>query len=135
MKSLICGTHHVALKPWCPEKFAETVHFYRDILGLETVREWGPDVGCMLWTGNSILEIVCKGTGEKPSGSIDHFSLATQDVAACVAAVRAAGYPITVETGEVTLPSDPPFSLRRAFCVGPMGEEIEFFTELNPSTT
>lgn len=84
----------------------------------------------MLWTGNSIIEIVCKGNEKKPSGSVDHFALTTDDVQACVDAVRAAGYTITVESGDVTIPSEPAFPLRRAFCVGPVGEEIEFFHEL-----
>lgn len=125
---LISGTHHICVKAWNEEKYAELKHFYQDILGLDMVREWAG--GCMLWTGNSGLEIFKNGDMEHPTGSINHFALTTDNVQACVDAVRKAGYTITVETGEVTIPTEPAFPLRRAFCVGPVGEEIEFFTEL-----
>lgn len=130
MEKLITGIHHVCLKPWSNEKFQETIHFYRDILGMEVVRQWGDGAGCMLWAGNALMEIFNNGEGEKPTGSVNHFALATHDVAACVEAVRSAGYPITAEMKEVTIPAEKPFPLRCAFCVGPVGEEIEFFTEL-----
>lgn len=84
----------------------------------------------MFSTGSGIIEIFNNGDGALPQGAVRHFALATDDVDACVAAVRAAGYKITVEPGNITIPSAVPFPLRMAFCIGPVGEEIEFFTEL-----
>lgn len=130
MSKLIKGTHHIALKPAGRENLQETIHFYCDLLGLETVRRWVDGTGIMLWTGNSILEIN-EGGGERlPQGSIRHFALATDDVDECVRIVREAGYSITVEPKDVSLPTDDaPYPIRVAFCIGPVGEEIEFFQE------
>ena len=47
----------------------------------------------------------------------------------CVKAVREAGYAITVEPKDVTLATTPPSPIRVAFCIGPVGEEIEFYQE------
>jgi glyoxylase I family protein len=57
------------------------------------------------------------------------MAFATDNVDDCVAAVRAAGYPITVEPKDITIPSEPPLPARIAFCRGPLGEEIELFQE------
>ncbi|MDO4491604.1 MAG: VOC family protein [Lachnospiraceae bacterium] len=129
--SLIKGTHHVALKCGSAEEYAKTIAFYTETLGLETLRSWGEgdEAGIMLNTGNSILEIFAAGKTAGTTGSINHYSLATDDVDACVEAVRKAGYQITMEPTELVIPSTPGFPVRIAFCIGPVGEEIEFFTE------
>lgn len=130
MGSLICGIHHVALKCGGTAEFEKTLHFYQDVLGLEPVRSWGEgeNAGAMLSTGDGLLEIFA--SGEKlPKGAIRHFALRTERVDDCVAAVRAAGYPITVESKDIVIASNPPFPARIAFCTGPVGEEIEFFQE------
>ena len=62
----ITGIHHVALKCQGLEHFEETVHFYRDILGLPLLRSWGrkENLAVMLDTGAGIMEIVpsyCSG--------------------------------------------------------------------------
>ena len=130
MGSLICGIHHVALKCDGTAEFEKTLHFYQDILGLEPVRSWGEGVnaGAMLSTGDGLLEIFASGR-KLPQGAIRHFALRTERVDDCVAAVRAAGYPITVEPKDIVIASNPPFPARIAFCTGPVGEEIEFFQE------
>ena len=130
MGSLICGIHHVALKCDGTAEFEKTLHFYQDILGLEPVRSWGEgeNAGAMLSTGNGLLEIFASGR-KLPQGAIRHFALRTERVDDCVAAVRAAGYPITVEPKDIVIASNPPFPARIAFCTGPVGEEIEFFQE------
>lgn len=129
MSKLIKGTHHIALKCVGEEAFRKTVSFYVDILGLEVVRTWGEgdSSGIMLNTGNSMLEIFANGTEELPEGNIRHFALETDDVEACVRAVRAAGYQITVEAVDKVIASNPPFPIRIAFCIGPVGESLEFF--------
>lgn len=129
--SLIKGTHHVALKCGSVEEFEKTIKFYTETLGLETIRSWGAgaDAGTMLSTGNSILEIFAAGKIIGSTGSVHHFALATDDVDACVAAVRGAGYEITMEPNDIVIPSNPGLPARIAFCIGPVGEEIEFFDE------
>lgn len=130
MGSLICGIHHVALKCDGTAEFEKTLHFYQDILGLEPVRSWGEgeNAGAMLSTGDGLLEIFASGR-KLPQGAIRHFALRTERVDDCVAAVRTAGYPITVEPKDIVIASNPPFPARIAFCTGPVGEEIEFFQE------
>lgn len=129
--SLIKGTHHVALKCGSQEEYAKTVAFYTDTLGLEVIRSWGEgdDAGTMLHTGNSILELFAAGRVSDSTGSIHHYALATDDVDACVDAVRKAGYVITMEPTDIVIPSKPGMPARIAFCIGPVGEEIEFFDE------
>lgn len=130
MGSLICGIHHVALKCDGTAEFEKTLHFYQDVLGLEPVRSWGEgeNAGAMLSTGDGLLEIFASGK-KLPQGAIRHFALRTERVDDCVAAVRAAGYPITVEPKDIVIASNPPFPARIAFCTGPVGEAIEFFQE------
>lgn len=129
--SLIKGTHHISLKPVGREQLQETIHFYRNILGLVVVRRWEDGSGVFLWTGNSILEINDNGEQILPQGSIHHFALSTDDVDECVRRVREAGYEITIEPTNLTLPhAEGGMNIRMAFCKGPVGEDIEFFTEL-----
>ncbi len=128
---LIKGTHHVALKCGSVEEFKKTVAFYTEILDLTVLRSWGEgeEAGIMLNTGNSILEIFAAGKVSGSTGSIHHFALATDDVDACTEAVRKAGYTITEEPHDIVIPSVPGFPARIAFCIGPVGETIEFFDE------
>ena len=44
------------------------------------------------------------------------LAFAVKDVDACVEAVRAAGYEITVEPNDIVIPSNPPLPARIAFC-------------------
>ncbi len=124
---MITGIHHIALKCRGIEEFNRTVAFYRDLLGLPVAREWGNGTAVMLDTGAGLLEIFANAEDEPNVGAVRHFALATDDVDACIAAVRAAGYAVTVEPNDICIPSEPPYPARIAFCVGPIGEEIEFF--------
>ncbi len=124
---MITGIHHIALKCRGIEEFNRTVAFYRDLLGLPVAREWGNGTAVMLDTGAGLLEIFANAEDEPSVGAVRHFALATDDVDACIAAVRAADYKITVEPNDICIPSEPPYPARIAFCVGPIGEEIEFF--------
>ena len=40
-----------------------------------------------------------------------------------------AGYEVFMKPCDKEIPSDPPYPIRVAFCHGPLGEEIEFFSE------
>lgn len=126
--SLIKGIHHVALKCTCPEEYEKTLHFYCEVLGMPVLRSWA--TGTMLDTGCGILEIFNNGDPALEQGAIRHFALLTDSVDACTEAVMKAGYSVFVEPGNVTIPSQPGYPIRRSFCRGPMGEEIEFFEEL-----
>lgn len=131
MKSKILGTHHISIKPAGEEAFERTLYFYHEVLGMPFVRRWGTGkhAGAMLDTGGSRMEITADGDGKAGTGSICHFALSVEDVDAVVEEVRKAGYPIIVEPKDVELPTQPPYSIRIAFCTGPCGEEIEFFLE------
>ena len=118
---LIQGIHHVCIR--CnKDQIQEVRNFYESILGLKVVRTWGePELdGFMLYTG---------ADGILPQGSLRHIALKTEDVDGCAEAVRKAGYKITVEPDDVVIPSEVPMPIRMAFCIGPVGEEIEFFQE------
>ena len=125
----ITGIHHIALKCRGVEEFEKTVHFYRDILGLSTARSWGEgdSSGIMLDTGAGLLEIFANANDKLGMGAIRHMALAVEDVDACVEAVRSAGYTITVEPSDICIASNPPYPARVAFCIGPAGEDLEFF--------
>ncbi len=121
------GIHHVAIKTYGKEEYEKTVAFYRDILGMTVYRDWG--MGIMLLTGESRMEIMNTGEERLPQGVLRHVAFLTDDVDACIDAVRKAGYEITAEPYDVTINAEQPYPLRVAFCIGPAGEEIEFFTE------
>lgn len=109
--SLIKGLHHAALKCSCQAEFQEAIHFYRDVLGLPVKRSWGEgdDAGIMFDTGAGLIEIFAQGGENHAEGSVRHFALATDDPDACVKAVREAGYKITVEPNDLTIPAETPF--------------------------
>ena len=131
MKPLTTGTHHVALKACGEIEYNKTVAFYKDTLGMPFIRSWGAgaSAGIMLSTGNSIMEIMASGEDSPGQGALRHIAFSTADVDACIAAVRAEGYEVTVEPKDVVIPAEKPYPVRIAFCIGPLGEEVEFFTE------
>jgi len=129
MERLILGTHHIALKATGVELYEKTIQFYHEVLGLPILRSWGTGTGqgAMLDTGDSLMEITANGDGTTGLGSIPHFALRTGSVDRVTEVVRAAGAPIIVEPRSLTLATQPPFAIRISFCIGPCGEEIEFF--------
>lgn len=131
MSKLIKGTHHIALKYESVEVFEKSMHFFKDVLGLELVRTWGSgdELGAMLSTGNSLLEMFSFGSVSTETGSVNHFALATDDVDACIEAAKAEGLEILKGPKDIVIGSVPPFPARIGFCRGWGGEEIEFFCE------
>ena len=125
--SLIKGVHHVCMKCCTAEEFEKTKDFYGNVLGLPKAREW--DVGVMYDMGGTLLEIFSNGAQKYSMGVWQHIALATEDVDACVKAVADAGYEITMAPKDIVVACQPPVPARIAFCIGPMGEEIEFFHE------
>ena len=129
MSVKVTGIHHISLKACGLEQFQKTVSFYHDLLGLPVARTWGEgeNVGIMLDTGAGLIEIFANAVDAPGQGAVRHMALAVEDTDACVEAVRAAGYEITREPVDIVIGSVPPYPARIAFCIGPVGEEIEFF--------
>lgn len=124
---MITGIHHVSMKCGTTEEFEKARDFYLRVLGLSVVREW-PE-GIMISAGNSMLEIFSNGPGEKIKGAIRHIAFSTDSVDEMIERVRKEGYEVLVEPKDIVMRSVPAFHARMGFCRGPMGEEIEFFSE------
>lgn len=130
LMSNVIGIHHVCLKAKGAAAFESTVSFYRDILGLSVAREWGrsaEDRAVMLDTGAGYIEIFSNAPDVLGGGTIRHIALDVADTDAVIAAVRDAGYKITMEPTDIVIPSSEPCPARIAFFIGPLGEEIEIF--------
>lgn len=129
MTGNIKGVHHIALKAKGTEEYNRLFSFYHDILALPLVRTWGEgeDIGAMLDTGAGLLELFANAENEPGQGAIRHMAFDVTDTDACVEAVRKAGYEITMEPVDIVIASNPPYPARIAFCIGPVGEEVEFF--------
>lgn len=129
MGKFIKGFHHVALKCGSTEQYEETIRFYNKVLDMELVRTWGEGIqaGAMLNTGSGMMELFAGGQVQDSTGSIHHIGLETDDVDGCIERVRDAGYKVTMEPTDIVITSEPPYPARVAFCIGPVGEEIEFF--------
>ena len=123
------GFHHVALKCNGLEAFEKTIAFYHDILKLPIARTWGEgnESAAMLDTGAGLLELFANAENEPGQGAIRHMAFDVTDTDACVEAVRKAGYEITMEPVDIVIASNPSYPARIAFCIGPVGEEVEFF--------
>lgn len=124
---MITGIHHVSMKTSNDAEYEKVRSFYADILKLSVLKEG--DACVLLDTGAGIVEIFRNGTGEMPKGVIRHFALSVDDVDAYIEAVRAAGYPVTAAPKDIYIAGDPAFPARIGFCLGPLGEEIEFFCQ------
>lgn len=129
MSPKITGIHHIALKAKGLKAFEKTIAFYHDLLGLPIVRTWGSgeDIAMMLDTGAGMLEIFANAPDTPGMGALRHLAFAVEDTDACIEAVRAAGYTVTIEPKDIVIASEPPYPARIAFCIGPVGEEVEFF--------
>ena len=123
---MIKGIHHVSMKTRNDAEYERVKKFYSEILGLKIIKECE---SCLLLdTGNGIVEIFRNGTEEAVRGVIRHFGFAVDDVEACVDAVSSAGYEVFVPMKEVDVGGDTNLHATIAFCKGPLGEEIEFFS-------
>lgn len=125
---LVKGIHHVSLTCTSNEQYKETIKFYNEILGIQIWKEW--DTGIMFKVGGVVVEVFFKDfEKDLPQGAVRHFAFATDNVDACIDAVRQAGYKITAEPYDVVIPTQEGYPVRVGFCIGPVGEEIEFFQE------
>ena len=131
MPENVIGIHHIALKCQGVAELDKTLHFYKEVLGLQEERRWGAgeQTGVMLSTGGGLLEIFADATDRPQAGAVRHVALAVRDTEQAVAAVRAAGYTVTTPPTDICIPSEIPYPAKIAFCIGPVGEELEFFEE------
>ena len=129
MKPSVKGIHHVAIKARGIEAFQRLLSFYHELLGLPIARAWGEGekVGVMVDTGGGFLELFANAPDERDAGALRHLALEVESTDACVEAVRSAGYTVTMESTDIVIASEPPYPARIAFCIGPCGEEVEFF--------
>lgn len=124
---MIKGIHHISMKCGTAKELAKVREFYIELLGLKIVREWAD--GMMIDTGNGLLEIFTNAEGTRSLGAIRHMALLTDDVDEIAAKVKTFGYEVFIEPNDKVIASNPPYPIRMAFCYGPLGEQIEFFTE------
>lgn len=124
---MIKGIHHISMKCGSEEELKKVKEFYITLLGLSICREWAN--GIMIDTGNGLIEVFTNGEGQHCQGVIRHVALLTDDVDGTIELVRNAGYQVTVEPDNRVIASQPPYPLRMAFCIGPLGEEVELFCE------
>lgn len=129
MEQRVLGVHHIALKACGMADYEKMIQFYHEILGMPIVRTWADGQAAMLDTGAGLLELFANGENYPGQGALRHLAFAVKDVDACVEAVRAAGYEITIEPKDIVIGSNPPYPARIAFCIGPVGEDVEFFAE------
>ena len=131
MKPKITGVHHIALKAKGEAAYAKLTEFYHGILGMPIVREWDCNGGkaAMVDTGAGLLELFSTAEDELGMGALRHLAFSVEDPDVCIEAVRAAGYTVTMEPKDIVIGSNPPYPARIAFCIGPVGEEVEFFKE------
>jgi glyoxylase I family protein len=129
MKPKITGIHHIALKAKGVKTFEKLIEFYNGILGMPIVRCWGEgeNLGAMLDTGAGLLEIFSNAPDILGQGALRHLAFEVDDPDVCIEAVRKAGYEVTIEPKDIVIASEPPYPARIAFCIGPVGEEVEFF--------
>ena len=127
---LIQGIHHVCIK-CTKDEIVKVKYFYGELLGLPILRSWGePELeGFMFETGAGLVEVFTNASEVLPQGSIRHFAFKTSNVDKCIEIVRDSGYKVTVEPKDVVIASNLALPARVAFCIGPVGEEIEFFEE------
>lgn len=122
---MISGLHHISMKCETRQEFEQVEAFYCGVLGLTVFCRW--EDGMLLDTGKGLIEVFLGPNAQHQKGILRHIALETDNVDRCVQAVTQAGWPVFLPPQDKTFPSQPPYSMRIAFCKGPLGEEIEFF--------
>ena len=132
---MIKGIHHVSLRCHNEENYKETLKFYEDIIGMKVMCSWGEGIyaATMLELNGDVMEIFATGAASAMTGSVNHFAFLTDDVDEATLKVRNAGYPIVSAPADVNMPLNEPegavYPMRFSYCIGPVGEMIEFFCE------
>ncbi len=125
-----CGFHHLSMRV---RDLDASIKFYTQALGFTQRYTWGepPKKIALLDTGDGNYFEISQGDPEKPhaEGEFHHIALRTHDCATALETARAAGAKVTMETRDITLPTEPPTPIRIAFFKGPDGELIELFQD------
>ena len=127
---MVRGIHHISMKCRTEEELEKVKDFYVRVLGMSIYRQWTG--GALIDSGRGLIEVFNRPGGEYRLGVIAHVAIETDDVDELTERVRAEGYDVFIEPKDTVIASDPPLPARIAFCVGPLGEEIEFFQEMLP---
>ena len=122
---LIRSLHHVSMKCETPAELEKALDFYCNLLGASVEETWPG--GVILALGGTRLEIFCSAPAVREVGALRHIAFETDSADECAEAVRKAGYRIFLEPKDI----EKPVPARIAFCIGPMGEQIEFFKPKN----
>jgi catechol 2,3-dioxygenase-like lactoylglutathione lyase family enzyme len=116
--------HHISITT---KKMDETLHFYRDLLGMPIEKEMliGERRLFQLNIGDGLLVEISDPTPENRDAAstpipLNHIGFVTDNLIETVEKVRSAGYPVTVE------PRPMSGSGSMSFVKGPNGESIEF---------
>lgn len=134
---MIKGIHHVALRCRDMKNYRDTLEFYQNIIGMKEKYSWGEGdfAATMLEINGDVIEIFSTGKALDETGTINHFCFETDDPAEETRKVLEAGYPVIVPPTNVILKlnnaTGQHLLLTYAYCVGPVGEVIEFYKEHN----
>jgi glyoxylase I family protein len=125
----IQGFHHASITV---KDFDATVDLYTRGFGFKKGISWSMNDNrraIMLEIGNGgFLEVFSSASDtSQPAGLFAHIALASDNCDLDFQTAVAAGAGIEKEPTSVIIPSDPPTSVRIAFCKGLDGESIEFF--------
>ena len=123
---MIKGIHHISMKCCNDAEYGKVKEFYTKVLGISILKEC--DACLLMDTGSGIVEIFRDGDCVS-GGVIRHFALSTDDVEGIAATVENAGYDVYMKPTKVYIDGDPNFPATIAFCKGPLGEDIEFFSQ------
>jgi glyoxylase I family protein len=126
------GFHHISITV---RDFDATINLYIKGFGFKKEIAWtmkNSERAIMLDMGNGAFLEVFSGapTESQPEGIFAHIALASENCDLDFQQAIAAGAEVEMEPKNVTLPSEPPTSIRIAFCKGFDGELIEFFQYL-----
>ena len=124
---MIRGIHHISMKCGTKEEFDRVRDFYTRVLGMRVCRQW-PD-GIMIDSGNGMIEVFSNGAGDPGRGILRHVAFLTDDVDGLADRIKEAGYEVFVGPVDSVIRSQPEYPIRIAFCHGPLGEEVELFSE------
>ena len=128
----IKGLHHVSITV---KDFDASIKLYTQGFGFKEDAAWTMENNqraMMLDMGNGAFLEVFSGSSDdtRPAGIFDHIALASDNCDEDLQKAIAAGATIEMEPRSIMMPSDPPASIRIAFCRGLDGELIEFFQNL-----
>ncbi|MCR5606441.1 MAG: VOC family protein [Treponema sp.] len=132
---MIKGLHHIALRCINEDNYKETLSFYENIIGMKVKYSWGKGIyaATMLELNGSIIEIFASGKAAENTGTINHFCFETDNPKAEEKKLLEAGYPVLIPTTNIKLtltePEKSDLFLTYSYCMGPVGEVIEFYKE------